>query len=211
MGQGTHGPRAARRSCNQTPHPAKKLVVPPESPRSVDDTVVRFKVPIKLRGKQVGVIGSCCGHAGPTPFSATVANRPLSQIRKGTGTVRKFPSSRPISPRRKDKNSSKIRPTRRVRQSCATVRDVHQGQGNLGTRWKLDHWPGMPSPRPVRRDECPAGFPVRTCQKQTPPSWRRAISLQTSAPTTFRSEGQQQIVLHREPKQVNRRQAIPAT
>jgi hypothetical protein len=150
---------------NQAPEgkPAPATAAPPE-----DDALVRVKVPIKLKGKRVGAIEICCGHAGLT---AALCDSGLEAIGIDWKRNRHSPQVPIITADLTTEEGQEF--VRKLVQQdhvmyihlappCGTytrAREIPIAQ------WKLDLWPGMPNPQPLRTDEFPAGLPAESMSK----------------------------------------------
>jgi len=145
-----------------------------ESPRATqaaletDDPLVRFKVPIRQKGKRVGAIEICCGHAGLT---AALCDAGLEAIGIDWERNRHSPEV-PILTADLTTEAGQAFVKDLVQQDhvmyvhlappCGTytrAREIPIPQ------WKLDLYPGMPNPQPLRTDQFPAGLPPEAMSK----------------------------------------------
>ena len=147
--------------------PGKTENPPPERTPEAD-RLVRIKVPIKSKGKKVGAIEICCGHAGIT---AVLCDAGLDAIGIDWKRNRHCPEVPIVTADLTTEESQTF--------VCKLIQQEHVLYVHLappcGTytrareipipQWKLDKYPGMPNPQPLRTVDLPAGLPPESMSK----------------------------------------------
>ena len=141
-----------------------------QAPKPRDDTgaITRLKVPVTLRGKKVGAIEICCGHAGLT---AALCDAGLDAIGIDWKRNRHTPEI-PIltadltSKEGQDFVRNLVKQEHVLYVHLAPPCGTYTGAREIPIpQWKLDRYPNMPNPKPLRTTELPAGLPPEQMSK----------------------------------------------